>query len=433
MASISVPGLKKRRRLWYAEKRIPEDVKDHFGKARFSKSLQTDNITIAQQRSEPLLQEWADLIKSARRKNKGEIVDLEERMKLAEKYFAEFGFTDKGLVGVIKEIGISAANLNDDKLVEAYGGASQQFTPILKHLEDWLTETGYAQAGEDEARNYFKKRFSKVFKHWESISTDELKAYVRGRQDGSDGERAWAVRTCELKLNLIKQYWDWMLDNDHITVPNLIDAPRLMKRKANTRKNREEANKDANLPYSISECWDFVDAAEKDGYNMLQELILLGMYTGCRIEELCALKLTDVGADYFQIQVGKTEASTRRIPIHSEIKQMVERLVQNSKDGYLLNGLSANNVQNKRSKAISKKFGHLKRGMGFEDRKHTFHSFRATFITRLMNAKADKTLTKKLVGHKGTDITYDLYAGEADWENKVELTELVKYPREVAG
>ena len=91
-----------------------------------------------------------------------------------------------------------------------------------------------------------------------------------------------------------------------------------------------------------------------------------------------------------------------------EIKQMVERLVQNSKDGYLLNGLSADNALNKRSGAISKKFGHLKRGMGFEDRKHTFHSFRATFITWLMNAKADKTLMKKLVGHKGTDITYDL-------------------------
>ena len=165
---------------------------------------------------------------------------------------------------------------------------------------------------------------------------------------------------------------------------------------------------------------------------MLQELILLGMYTGCRIEELCALKLTDVGADYFQIQVGKTEASTRRIPFHSEIKQMAERLVQNSKDGYLLNGLSADNALNKRSGAISKKFGHLKRGMGFEDRKHTFHSFRATFITWLMNAKADKTLMKKLVGHKGTDLTYDLYAGDADWDNKVELTELVRYPREAA-
>ena len=87
---------------------------------------------------------------------------------------------------------------------------------------------------------------------------------------------------------------------------------------------------------------------------------------------------------------------------------------------------------NKRSGAISKKFGHLKRGMSFKDRKHTFHSFQATFITRLMNAKADKTLTKKLVGHKGTDITYHLCAGEADWDNKVQLTELVKYPREAA-
>ena len=109
---------------------------------------------------------------------------------------------------MIKEIWISTANLNDEKLVEAYGGALQQFTPILQHLEEWLTETGYAQSGEDEARNYFKKRFSKVLKHWESVSTDELKAYVRGRQDGSDGENAWADRTCEVELNLIKRYWD---------------------------------------------------------------------------------------------------------------------------------------------------------------------------------------------------------------------------------
>ena len=111
---------------------------------------------------------------------------------------------------------------------------------------------------------------------------------------------------------------------------------------------------------------------------------------------------------------------------------MIERFAQNSKDGYLLNVLSADNALNKRSDEISKKFGYMKRGMGFKDRGHSLHSFRPTFLTRLMNAKADKTLTKKLVGHRGTDITYDLYAREADWDNKVELTELVKYPREAA-
>lgn len=127
---------------------------------------------------------------------------------------------------------------------------------------------------------------------------------------------------------------------------------------------------------------------------MLAELILLGMYTGCRINELCSLKIEDIGPDYFQIQTGKTEGSTRRLPIHSDIKQLVERLVQNSSDGYLLSVLSCSNSDGNRSKAISKKFGHHKRAMGFGE-VHTFHSFRATLITRMMNVEADSILAKK--------------------------------------
>ena len=173
----------------------------------------------------------------------------------------------------------------------------------------------------------------------------------------------------------------------------------------------------------------YVNTAKKDGYNMLPELIPLGMYTGCRIEELCALKLEDVGPDYFSIQDGKTQASKRRLPIHSAIKQMVERLVQYSKDGYLLSGLSSKNLYNYQSAAINKKFGYLKKSMGFSDRKHTFHSFRATLITRLMNAKANSTLSEKFVGHKIQDLTWGSYAGEADWDKKVEILELVTYPR----
>ena len=71
---------------------------------------------------------------------------------------------------------------------------------------------------------------------------------------------------------------------------------------------------------------------------MLAELILMGMYTGSRSKKLFGLKLEDAGPDYFQIQTGKTEASTSRLAIHSDIKQLVERLVQNSADGYLLVG-----------------------------------------------------------------------------------------------
>ena len=398
----------------------------------FSKSLETTNYAIAFSRSKPIIQEWKELIAVARRKEKGEVTNLEERIQKAADKFKELGFTDQGLFSVAIVIGISAKNVSEDKLVEAYGAVTKRMTPILKHLEDWLSETGYAKAGEDEARNYFKKRFVKVFKHWESIDQNELKAYVRSRQEGSDGERAWSDRTCEKNLNLVKQYWNWMLDNDHIEIkkcPNPIYAARLMKRKANTKKNCSETNADANLPYSIEECWAFVDTAEKDGCNMLPEVILLGMYTGCRIEELSALKLEDVGSDYFAIQDGKTEASKCRLPIHSAIKQMVERLVQDSKDGYLLSGLSSNNQYNYRSAAISRKFGYLKTALGFESRIHSFHSFRPTLATRLQNAKVDPVIAAKLVGHSVKGMTYGLYAGDPEWENALAAMSVITYPR----
>ena len=63
---------------------------------------------------------------------------------------------------------------------------------------------------------------------------------------------------------------------------------------------------------------------------------------------------------------------------------------------------------------------------------HTFRSFKSTFITRMTNAEADSTLAKKLVGHKIQDIIWGTYAGDADWEKKLELMELVKYSREAA-
>ena len=101
------------------------------------------------------------MIAVARRKEKGEVTNLEERIQKADDKFKELGFTDQGLFSVAREIGISAKHISEDKLVEAYGAVTKRMTPILKYLEDWLSETGYAKAGEDEARNYFEKRFNK--------------------------------------------------------------------------------------------------------------------------------------------------------------------------------------------------------------------------------------------------------------------------------
>jgi hypothetical protein len=63
---------------WHAEKRIPANIKDHFGKARFAKSLKTESLSEAISLAEPFLKQWYHLIEMARLKNKGHIVDLDQ-------------------------------------------------------------------------------------------------------------------------------------------------------------------------------------------------------------------------------------------------------------------------------------------------------------------------------------------------------------------
>ena len=48
------------------------------------------------------------------------------------------------------------------------------------------------------------------------------------------------------------------------------------------------------------------------------------------------MQTVDVLKDRFVIKAAKTEAGIREIPIHKDIKQLIERLKQTSADGYLL-------------------------------------------------------------------------------------------------
>ena len=85
-----VKGLKLRWNTWHAEKRIPADIKDHFGKVRFAKSLKIESLSEAISLAEPLLKQWSHLIEMARLKNSGHIVDLENAVAVAEKSYNRF-------------------------------------------------------------------------------------------------------------------------------------------------------------------------------------------------------------------------------------------------------------------------------------------------------------------------------------------------------
>jgi len=141
---------------------------------------------------------------------------------------------------------------------------------------------------------------------------------------------------------------------------------------------------------------------------ILSDLITLAAYTGCRIEELCGLKLANVRTDRFELVDAKTEAGWRTMPIHDHIKQTVARLVDTSRDGYLLSGLTFNKFGD-RSNAVGKRFGRLKKGLGYGP-DQVFHSLRRGFATQLENAGQPENVAARLMGHTQDNQSFGNYS-----------------------
>ena len=160
---------------------------------------------------------------------------------------------------------------------------------------------------------------------------------------------------------------------------------------------------------------------------MLTALIKLAAYTGCRIEELCSLKIENVQDDKFEVVFAKSEAGWRTIPIHKNIKGLVAKLVDVADGEYLISGLSFNKYRD-RSNAIGKRFGRLKVSLGYGP-DYVFHSLRKGFATQLESAGVSENTAARLMGHTMEGETFGNYSDglvfkrlkdaveKVDWKN----------------
>ena len=160
----------------------------------------------------------------------------------------------------------------------------------------------------------------------------------------------------------------------------------------------------------------------------LADLIALAWYTGARIEELCQLTKDSViivdGIQCFDFPKSKSKASRRVVPIHPNLLLTIDSLREDTTDTFLIATDSADKY-GKRSSAISKTFGRLRKTAGFGNL-HVFHSFRHTVVTQLIRADVPDALAKELVGHVTGSVTHDVYSKGASAAQK--LAAIAKLP-----
>lgn len=168
--------------------------------------------------------------------------------------------------------------------------------------------------------------------------------------------------------------------------------------------------------------------------------ILLVLFSGLRIGELCALKWQDIDFENEVIHVSKTiiriknktegksktrviidtpktENSIRDIPIHSSLINYLKKF-KKDKNTYFLTG---NNdfITTQKYYLYYQKF--LKR---YAISDYKFHVLRHTFATRaLLNGMDVKTLSE-ILGHSSVKITLDCYVHITDEEKLIQINKL---------
>lgn len=156
-------------------------------------------------------------------------------------------------------------------------------------------------------------------------------------------------------------------------------------------------------PFSKKEIqivWKWVDT------NEYFNIILMLIYSGCRISEMLDLKKENVNLEekWFDVVAAKTKSGIRKVPVSDRILPFFKHWMLKNDCEYLLSTpdgkhLDYYNYYGSYWKPLVDQIGI----------KHTPHCARHTCVSLLAAAGVDERLTKKIVGHKGQGVTETVY------------------------
>ncbi|EPY01624.1 tyrosine-type recombinase/integrase [Magnetospirillum fulvum] len=427
--------LEKRRRRWYAIHEIPEDVREAIGRGKqFFKGLETEDKFIAKRRAALLEVEWLSLIEQARRGTRDHVErDAAYWRKVLKETPEEFREMTLDYIGdetqARVERAMERAGFTDyhqdgwqdlPEVEAAYrfnAIATGRLVKFDEHLDEWLATLSNEAKTKDMKKSTVLK-FVEEFAYVQDVKAKDVQRWVN-RLVADEGKKA---KTIQRILSELRGYWSYLISIEVISRDHLPFEKLTL-----PQEGKRTAGSESWVPFTPADVVALLRAAEAKGDTQLADLIRLGMWTGGRIESLCALRVEEVREDSFDILHDKSQAGRRTVPIHSKLKTTMDRLIRDAgKDGFLLPGLSMNKYGD-RSDAIGKRFGRLKTDLKFGPQ-HVFHSIRKTVATLLENAGVPENVAADIIGHDKPTMTYGLYSGGASLEVKREALERIDYP-----
>ncbi|HGK7548628.1 TPA: site-specific integrase [Klebsiella pneumoniae] len=235
-----------------------------------------------------------------------------------------------------------------------------------------------------------------------------------------------APQTIQNYVSALAQIWDLARNRYH-------DAPQ-----ENIWRGHGLESKSSKVSYEVFEPGELakVFAALGDDEEM-QNVTLIGMYSGMRLNEICSLRAANIreidGVLCFEVTEGKTRSAARIIPVHSLITPLVLSLREKPYNGFLFYRASMiDRADGKRSTWHSQRFTRAKRkALGEEGtERKVFHSLRHEVAQQLDRNQVPEDRIALLLGHeRGSTESFKTYSKNAASPAELrQYIELIRYP-----
>jgi len=161
------------------------------------------------------------------------------------------------------------------------------------------------------------------------------------------------------------------------------------------------------IPFSVAEVQTLYDNTALPFVPM----ILIGIYSGWRPQELAVLKVVDIDLEHWVYTGGlKSDAGRNRmVPMHSRVRDLVQaeydKAVALGADTLFTDETSQTGISLTYDKYRAR-FNKVMRKLKMD---HKPHDTRHTFITNAKEAGVDEYMLKMIVGHEIEDITERVY------------------------
>ena len=176
-----------------------------------------------------------------------------------------------------------------------------------------------------------------------------------------------------------------------------------------------------------------------DYATALPWVVLIGAYSGMRLNEICELAIEDVKESaeifYFDLTASKSEAGVRIVPVHSTILEAgILKYRDGVGEGSLWPGIKPGGPDKKRRWYVTKRFTEFRRRLKLIDidkvtgrDRLDFHSLRRSAVTALNHARIPEHEVAEIVGHKHPRVTFGVYADRQQLSRLQTIVEAIQY------